>query len=159
MRVDYISLTQAINFFEEYRIKNIDIIKIVEEGRSINPTAIQGKTSIEKYNPFFAFIKDNIPIYGKKYPDDRYSILEKIPLSITSRLIDSETFEIFGDSRAWELEPVPKYTIFNRYDYNDYYNPSTNYDALKELRGKVLYTDISIKETDFIKFIDLYDTM
>lgn len=156
MKVDYLSLTQAINLFEKHKIKNMDV-KETEEGSYRDSITIHGKAYIEKFYSFFAFIKSNIPIYGKKYPDNRYSEIELIPVSITSKLIDNETLEIFRDTKLWTLEPSPKYTIFNRYDYNDYYNHTTNYDALKELVGKTLYTDISVKQSEFNEFIDLYN--
>ena len=100
MRVDYLSLTEAINIFETRRIEYIqyDIPKLIKEEEG-NPGYFIQKKILELSD----YIKNgNIALYGKKKGNKNYlqnPPFSKVTKDITEALTDIETFSIYGNGR------------------------------------------------------------
>src|SRR5271154_149505 len=132
MKTRYISLTTAINFWEEYKIdyvrkliKNPSFVYIEYENSgqpdiaSIHMNTTDSPRIIEKTADLLYHIKRNkINLYGKRIEDTE---ITKIPEGILS-LITYEDFHPYDYNG---------YVICNNYDYKESYNPSVNYDVFK----------------------------
>jgi hypothetical protein len=147
MRTKYISLTTAINFWEEYKIDYVQKHMNPIIGEKDMPLLID-KVEIEKTGDLINHIaRDKISLFGKK---EKENIVTKIPRQILS-------FITIEDGYPLDLH---RYVICNNYDYKESYNPSINYDVLKRYStGVYLYTELSIESeelNDYIKALFTY---
>lgn len=145
MKTKYISLTDAIKLYEEYRIEFLrknDFI--LEEGEKIILWKFNG-IEINRTGHFLFHIQSgNINLYGKLCL--KKTVLKKVPDVITSKI------EYIGNNPFYNIS----YVIYNNYDYKESYNPSVNYDVLRsDSTLEDLYTDLSVKYEELVELIKL----
>lgn len=146
MRANYISLTVAIDLFEQNRNKFVrDRLVITdqdEDAPSISNMIYIKDSNIEATTSLFSFIHDGkLDLYGTlDSPDGIYC---QIPESITNNI-------------NW-IEPLihRDYIICNNYDYKESYNPSSNYDVLRRYADvENIYYSLSVIHEQLIELIE-----
>lgn len=151
MKTEYISLTQAIEIFEEHKITymcNLDKTLVnqtqhcqYESGMVMNESYINITTDF-----IFHVINLKIPLYSATNRDFSY---QKIPDAVANNI------EYFPPDISSLLSTCAfKYEVCNNYDYKQTYNPSTNYDVLKNTAtNEIEYFHLSIKSSEFAEFM------
>lgn len=142
MKTEYISLTEAIALFEEYKLDYLRNSKddiITSEGEYIG--------SIIKFDPTTDFLfhiqSGKINLYGKLWSEK--TVLKKIPDVITSKIQCIEPIFVFS---------IISYVIYNNYDYKESYNPSVNYDVLRSTSTlEDIYTELSVEYKELVELI------
>lgn len=123
MRTQYISVTNALNLFEECKINYI-------RDNTIENGVTQGLI-MEAITDFLFFISNGkLDLYGAIAPD---GLQYKIPESITRKI-------------SW-VKPLVAgdYIICNNYDYTCAHNSSVNYDGLRHYPSPHnVYYDLSV---------------
>lgn len=147
MTSKYISLTEAINLYEEYKIEFFR--NVITDGNQISDTADleirYNATNIKtQYSLVDHISKGAISLYGKCVIG---LDMKKVPKTITSQLISRDLPECFYGISS------ERYSIYNNYDYETIYNPSTNYDVLFSPIGHDLYTHLSIEYKELEKLV------
>lgn len=152
----FISLTKAIGFYDDLLKKN-NLALIRGENESY---CFVYPDYLSKTQDFLMYIRNGkINLYGKN-PKKEGSELVKIAPSFCKKIQIYPSEDIINGINY--LEHVINdfhemfYKIVNTYDYLTTYNPSTNYDALLDIKtGKHEYTHLSISNKEFF---NLYNT-
>ena len=158
MKTQYISLTTAINFWEEYKIdyvrkliKNPSFVYIEYENSgqpdiaSIHMNATDSPEFFERACDLLYHIKRNkINLYGKKKQDTELVKLDEHTVSLI----------IYENMEVTQLDPYKiGYEFYNSYNYKESYSSSVNYDTLRLVIGDIRYTDLSIEYEELNDYI------
>lgn len=151
---EYISLTTAIDMFEEYKIEIIQYAGLINEdprsGGDVFPSS-----GDDIYKDFLYFIiVQRISLFGINTMNN---LLEVLPESVVSKIYSNSTNQIHWTltSTSWKLQwDVGNYHLRNNYDYMGGYNPSTNYDVLYFSSGESpVYTYLCVLYKDFVELV------
>lgn len=175
MRNKYISVTEAISLYADYRRKAV-IAMFDLRGNNYGEKGYNCWTFPEGTLQTTSFVQHLIarfdnegePIFRKPLTlfGKRKGETELISLiDLQSDIVDNQFNQLMGNhklgqlkdkSLAWasELYRSDGYILVNNYDYSDRYNPSTNYDCLMDMDTKqIKYTNISIEHKEFWEFM------
>jgi len=136
-RPNYISLTTAIEMFEEYRAEKAQNFSC--KGDNITPFTEMG--SILYYDFLYFIVSQKLSLYGL---NNKTKIFEPVPERLVSQILWDDDNKDLRSSCY----------IRNTYDYKNTYNPSTNYDALYNYNNtEPLYTNLCVLYQDLVDLV------
>lgn len=156
MKTQYISLTQAINFYEEYKIDYIRSQIKTYGSPSLSSISFERDSG----DVIFSLNEQDSLEFAPKTVDFLYHIKEKkINLYGTSR--ENKEFikipeNILGLITCIGPNLVDEYYIYNSYEYRESFHPSTNYDTLIDMAtAKIKYKNLSIEYEELRDYIKI----
>jgi hypothetical protein len=175
MKTDYISLTTAIELFEENKRSYINTTKQSEADVNIcvKNRKMRWYANEDEYNRLSPIhrIEDNkiecnniCDSHLNQLTDFIFHIINsKIPLYSIDQDFSYRKIpdQVLGNIEYFSLDTVSllstcafKYKVCSNYTYEQAYNPSTNYDVLKNITtDEIEYINLSIKSDEFKEFM------
>lgn len=153
MRQEYISLTTAIELFEQYKCDETIIIKDPDFMGSLEGSILSHRDNESDNDITFELIKPQYNLLDFIFRDHKIVLMGKKILNNTMVEIDLTYLKNVWWLGKLVIAPLSDAChLRNSYDYQTSYNPATNYDVLC-LNDAIIYTELSILYKDFVELV------